>query len=418
MRWSALCGILIVIITLGGALARPLANGRGANDCREWLQNGDMEGDGGWVFPVTAATGGYSTDVAYSPVRSARLGITTGANVMATSSMRQTVTLPSEGHMVLSWYAYPLSRPRDGTDLQMASLFNAGATAELRRLWSDVREDAAWLRCRYDISSFRGQTITVYFGVRNNGLNGKTAMYVDDVSLQVCPQPPAVEEGCTLSITPTPSPTPTATATLSPTPSPTSTSSPTPTPIPRPTSTPTPSPTPGPLCRQLVRNPEFTEGSNGYAGWHQNLLLTSTFTDTLGIGRTAAWFGGTEAATHFLYQDIAIPADATTAQLSYLWALNPPTFNTPLAPGEALTLTLRRPDDEMLALLQVIDGQSERRRWRQATIDLSSFAGQTVRLHALAQTEITTTSWYLDRVLVFTCELDRPLFLPLYHRLR
>lgn len=439
MRWPAFCGILIVILALGGALARSPVAGRGTNDCREGLQNGDMEADGGWVFPVTAATGGYSTDVAYSPVRSARLGITTAANVMATSSMRQTITLPAEGHMVLSWYAYPLSRPRDGADLQMVSLFNASATAEWRRLWSDVRDDEAWLYCRYDISSFRGQTITVYFGVRNNGLNGKTAMYVDDVSLQICSQPPVVVEGCVLATpattptpsptnTPTPAPTATPTATFtpatSPTPSPTATrtASPTPTPTatptPHPTATPTPSPTPGPLCQQLVRNPEFEEGNNGYAGWHQNLLLTSTFTDTLGIGRTAAWFGGAQAATHVLYQDIAIPADAATAQLSYLWALNPPTFDAPLAAGEALTLTLRRPDDTLLADLQVIDGRSERRRWRKTTLDMSSFAGQTVRFHALAQTETTTTSWYLDRVLLFTCALDRPLFLPLYRRLR
>lgn len=421
MRWPAFCGILIVILAAGGALARPPVDGRGTNDCQEWLQNGDMEADGGWVFPVTAATGGYSTDVAHSPTRSARLGITTGANVMATSSMRQTVTLPTEGHMVLSWYAYPLSRPRDGADLQLAGLFNAHATAELRRLWSEVRDDETWLYCQYDISSFRGQTVTVYFGVRNNGLNGKTAMYVDDVSLRVCPQAPVISEGCLRPVTPVPSPTPTTTPTPSPrhtaTPSPTTTPTPTKTPTPFPTATPTPSPTPGPLCQQLIRNPEFEEG-DGYAGWHQNLLLTSTFTDTLGIGRTAAWFGGAEAVTHVLYQDITIPAETTTAQLSYLWALNPPTFDTPLAPGEALTLTLRRPDDTVLADLQVIDGRSERRRWRKTTLDLSSFVGQTVRFHALAQTEATTTSWYLDRVLLFTCELDRPLFLPMYRRLR
>jgi hypothetical protein len=423
MRWSLIAGWFILVFLLGGVSAHPSVPAGGDNDCREWLQNGDMEGDTGWIFPVTAATGGYSTDVAYSPARSARLGLTTGANVTAVSSMRQTVALPSEGHMVLSWYVYPLSRPQDTADRQMASLFNAGATTELRRLWSDLRADEAWLSCSYDISSFRGQTITVYFGVRNNGLNGKTAMYIDDVSLQVCPQLPPSLEACRLvmatpspTATPTPSPSATPSPTATPTPSPSATPSPTATPTPSPVATPTPTATPGPLCRQLIRNPEFAEGDDGYAGWQQNLLLTSTFTDTVGIGRTAAWFGGAEAVTHVLYQDVAIPADATAAQLDYLWALNPPTFDAPLAAGEALTLTLRRPDDEVLAVLQVIDGHSERRRWRRTSVDLSSFAGQTVRLHALALTATTTTSWYLDRVLLFTCELDRPLFLPLYRR--
>ncbi len=413
MRWPILGGLFILVFLLGGFGAHPSGPADESNACREWLQNGDMEGDTGWIFPVTAATGGYSTDVAYSPNRSARLGITTGAHVTAMSSMRQTVSLPSEGHMVLSWHVYPLSRPQDTADRQMAALFNADATAELRRLWSDVRADEAWLHCSYDIGGFRGQTITVYFGVRNDGLNGKTAMYVDDVSLQVCPQlPPTLEDCRVVMATATPSPSPTPT----PTPSATPTLPPSPTATPSPSPTPTPTATPGPLCRQLVRNPEFAEGDNGYAGWQQNLLLTSTFTDTSGVGRTAAWFGGAEATTHFLYQDVFIPADAETVHLDYLWALNPPTLDTPLAAGEALTLTLRRPDDEVVTILQVIDGHNERRRWRRASVDLSHFAGQTVRLHALALTEATTTSWYLDRILLFTCELDRPLFLPLYRR--
>ncbi|MFQ6015642.1 MAG: hypothetical protein ACE5NP_09380, partial [Anaerolineae bacterium] len=62
------------------------------------------------------------------------------------------------------------------------------------------------------VTRFKGQTVRVYFNVYNDGVGGRTAMYVDEVGLIICP--PGV---------PTPTPTATATPTLTPTATPTPT---------------------------------------------------------------------------------------------------------------------------------------------------------------------------------------------------
>jgi bacillopeptidase F (M6 metalloprotease family) len=39
----------------------------------------------------------------------------------------------------------------------------------------------------YDLTVYAGSTIKLQFGTYNDGFGGVTAMYVDDVSMQICP---------------------------------------------------------------------------------------------------------------------------------------------------------------------------------------------------------------------------------------
>jgi bacillopeptidase F (M6 metalloprotease family) len=48
------------------------------------------------------------------------------------------------------------------------------------------RNDQAWTFHQFDLDDYASQTIKLQFGVYNNGRDGVTAMYVDDVSLEVC----------------------------------------------------------------------------------------------------------------------------------------------------------------------------------------------------------------------------------------
>jgi len=44
-----------------------------------------------------------------------------------------------------------------------------------------------WTHHTFDLTAYKGQTIVLYFNVYNNGIdNLKAAMYLDDVSVQVC----------------------------------------------------------------------------------------------------------------------------------------------------------------------------------------------------------------------------------------
>jgi len=180
-----------------------------ANDdgCAEILLNGDMENYTNWII----YQGGYSGNQFISPVRSALLGIIDSENAYAYSSMKQTIDVPTGNHLVLSWHMYPKSAPFDSEDLQWVSILQGEQPySQLRRVWSDVRDDTAWMTCSYDISEFLDQDIILYLAVRNDGDGGKTAMYVDDVSLKVCQSPSFTLDGC-LPSTPTPTPTQTMT---------------------------------------------------------------------------------------------------------------------------------------------------------------------------------------------------------------
>lgn len=445
--------VLTLLIMATGVMALGQTGGAGAagNSCTELLINGNMETNIGWTFPTTAATGNYSTAQAFSPIRSARVGIVSGANVNSFSSARQQVTASPAAFVRLAWRSFPRSEPVDSQDQQSVSILKPGSTpTTLRTVWSGLRNDRAWLECSYNLSEFAGQEIIVNFTARNNGVNGKTAMFVDDVSLQACNAPQITLEGCSL-ITPTPTATatptltPTATTTSAPTPTSTFTSTPTETPTPSATSTPTASatftstptptatftptptasstftPTPAATatataiapadCPQLIANPEFDQG-NGYQGWAENLILTSSFTDLGGVTYRGAWFGGSTFSDGYLYQDVAIPAHAPVANLSFWWALNPPTPDSTLGAEEKLTITLRKPNDIVLKTLKTIGQGNAARRWRQATFDLSAYRGQTVRFHAASRTDDTTASWHLTKVYLFTCALDQSIYLP------
>lgn len=203
--------------------------------CTNLLLNSDMESATGWTFGNTAAKGVYSSAQAYSASHSARLGIVSGSNINSYSSMWQAVSVPAGNELRLRLYVYPLSQPYDDNDLQEIKVLNADGSSSLRQVWSAVSDSAAWQELNFDLSEFLEQDIQIYISARNDGAGGRTAMYVDDVQLEVC----------TAGDTPTPSPsatvTPTPTAGDTPTPTPTSVSTDTPTPTPLVvTATPTP----------------------------------------------------------------------------------------------------------------------------------------------------------------------------------
>ncbi len=394
-------GLLLVFVAAAwGAALRVWASSSNT----ELVVNGDMERDAGWTFPVTAVQGGYSADRYVSPVRSARLGIVAGANAYAYSSMHQSIAvpaLPAGGSWVLSWKAYLLSQPPDTGDLQYVQIRDQDGA--LHTIWSGKRHEAPrWVTCSYDVSAYADQDIILYFGVKNDGADGITAMYVDDVSMTLSDSPGNPLQGCAiLETTPTPEP-PLSTPTLPPA-----------TPTPMPTDTPVPRPTPaGPPCRQLIQNPDFV---HGYDGWTQNLYLTAPYRDETGQEHEGAWFGGAEFVDQYLYQDVSIPAGSPAARLSLLWAFDPAPG---IGPDDALTITLRRPDDAILTTLLVIDQNSAPRRWQTASFDLSPYIGQTVRFHARAVTNATVTSWYLDQIQLFDCRLQHQTYLPLVQQRR
>jgi uncharacterized lipoprotein YddW (UPF0748 family) len=172
-----------------------------------------------------------------------RLGITQQSDAKSYSSVHQEVTIPDDAARVaLSFWYYPLCQDTVKYDWQGARIYDHTWTPLEWAMEKTCSDSRTWTYHTFDLTSYTGQTIILYFNVYNDGLdNLKTAMYLDDVSVQVW---------CS-TITPTPTPTPTATTTPTSTPTPTGTSPSTPTWTPTPTLTLTPTPTETPVTYSL-----------------------------------------------------------------------------------------------------------------------------------------------------------------------
>ena len=279
-RWGVLLTLIVILLaalfvisTIPSVQAAPPRTGNRAASCTNLLINSDMESNTGWVFGDTPARAHYATDRYLSPYRSILLGISGVPNAHSYSSMQQLVNVPMGSSLRLRAHVYPMSQPYDGDDAQELIIMNS-AGQPLRRVWTSISSAHAWQALEFDLSDFMGMPIGIYFNVFNDGAGGVTAMYIDDVTLEICyggsatPNTATPTSIATATPTVTPSfftatPTPIV-VTNTPTTSPFLTATPTPVVV-----TPTPvSPSsaaipPSMVCRETLINGGFENGD----GW-------------------------------------------------------------------------------------------------------------------------------------------------------
>lgn len=156
--------------------------------CQELVINGSFEGDEGWTIPATVRSAEYSGDLLHSGTRALRLGdINQASNLFTHSAVRQEISIPQEAiTATLAYWYYPLSNDRDGNDTQGALIYNSDTSLVLRKLQGGTSNERAWILQTSDLSSLIGEPINLYFYTENDGHNGSSAMYLDDVSIQAC----------------------------------------------------------------------------------------------------------------------------------------------------------------------------------------------------------------------------------------
>ena len=209
--------------------------------CEDVIHNGSFENNNVWEFPATTYTASYTNLAAHTGYRSARTGILNLVdNRYAYSSIRQLVTIPADTVSAdLRMWLYPISgealnsaqsienlqplapRPTSADfetdwiagDVQYVLILDPGDDPEdpvddtLLETIMWMRSDAQqWQLYSFDISEYAGETIKIQIGTYNDGYGGVSAMYADDVSLELCD-----DDGGTTPITPTPTPTPSPT---------------------------------------------------------------------------------------------------------------------------------------------------------------------------------------------------------------
>ena len=378
--------------------------------CQQLVVNGGFELDAAWVFPVTPATGAYSTAAAHMGARSARLGLLPGAalthpeiaqlpqrNLLgevaplgaAYSTTYQRFTIPASGFVTLAYWYKPGTQATSG-DWQRVMLLNTSYGLIKDLTGQELNGSDTWQYRTFDLTPYRGRTVILYFEVYNNstGSTGRTWMYVDDVSVEACTTTPTPTP--TSTNTPTATPTNTPTNTPTPTETPTPTATPTPTNTPTPTDTPTPTPTDTPtLTPSPTDTPTITPTPSNTPT--PTDTPTPTYTPTITPTPTAIHAHlALDPASHVLPLGECVPMTVTlntaggpvdavdlniTFEPAYLQVVadDCQTSATTIDPGDALALTLRNQVDPGAGTILFSAGRSPTDPRPSGTFAVASF---------------------------------------------
>jgi hypothetical protein len=172
--------------------------------------------------------------------------------------------------------------------------------------------------------------------------------------------------------------------------------SPTPTPTPTPTVTPTPTPTPTPPPpTQLLLNPGFESGN---VNW---VATTGVITNSTGrTPRTGSWYawldGYGTTHTDTLYQQVTIPASATTATLNFYLKIDTAETTTTIA-YDTLKVQIRNSSNTVLATLATYSNLNKGTVYLLKSFDVTAYKGQTIRVYFLGVEDISLqTSFLID----------------------
>lgn len=173
--------------TVVTATPSPTPTSTGA--CPDIVSNGGFEEEGGWTLGTTARPPLVTMERARHGDHSLRLGITSANDDIESWSFAwQQITLPADAaRAALAFWVYPLSNDDSGGDWQEAILRDANGVP-MRFIMFPMRSNSqTWEQHTFDLTPYVGQTLQLWFNVYNNGSGqGVTAMYLDDVAVEVC----------------------------------------------------------------------------------------------------------------------------------------------------------------------------------------------------------------------------------------
>ena len=158
--------------------------------CDELIRNGGFEMIECWAMGDTPRPAAYSNAEVWTGSWAMRLGITDQSDIESYSSIYQEVTIPGDAvSAILSFWYYPLCQDTVEYDWQGVAIFDPD-WSQPPLAWAMPKacsDSQTWTYHTFDLTPYTGQTVILYFNVYNDGLdNLKTAMYLDDVSVQVC----------------------------------------------------------------------------------------------------------------------------------------------------------------------------------------------------------------------------------------
>jgi hypothetical protein len=250
-----------------------------------------------WTSCGSVSDVSVTTAQAHSGSYSVLIGTTSKPEVNGTAGVCQTVTVPAGG--TLTFWVYEATTDSISYVDQEADILSTTGT-QLAQLYSEADTTNGWEEKSFSLSSYAGQTVQLYFGVKGNGYSKDYVYeYLDDVSLNG-------------TATASPSPTPTASASASPT------SSPTASPTAKPTATPTVAPTATPTPAYACNNPGFVTDQNEFAA---GSISADQLVDVCGQVTQVLAKKTTSSGTHGYFY-VSIPGAASPGTIEIVSNLN------------------------------------------------------------------------------------------------
>jgi bacillopeptidase F (M6 metalloprotease family) len=133
-------------------------------------------------------------------------------------------------------------------------------------------------------------------------------------------------------------------------------------------------------------------------------------------GKQSAYLGGVDNAQDQIRQTLTLPANQKLT-LTFWWLVNTTEMN---AGWDGMTVQVADVNGVPLRVLFAVSDRSADLGWKQATLDLSDFGGQTIQLQINARTDDSlATDFFIDEVAVMACEPNQAggkIFLPTLRR--
>jgi len=153
----------------------------------------------------------------------------------------------------------------------------------------------------------------------------------------------------------------------------------------------------GGTSQQLLLNPGFENGLNASPWIATTGVIDNSTLQPARTGSWKAWMNGFGVPhTDTLYQQVAIPASATKATLSFwIYVYTAETSNT--VAYDKLSVQIRNSAGATLATLASFSNLSPKAPYSKTTLDLSAYKGQTIQIYLVGiEDQGLQTSFIID----------------------
>jgi len=158
-------------------------------------------------------------------------------------------------------------------------------------------------------------------------------------------------------------------------------------------------------CSNMIVNGTFeTDDAWRDISGERTVLIDTELPHT---GKRSAWLGGTDKESiNYIYQDIAIPANATRIQLEYYRFLHSETSGLSglFASDAKFGAVIADTKGNIIGAIEKLVSSQADDRWQAKQIDLSQFAGKTIRLAFTSENPPgNVSSMFVDDVALVVC---------------